>query len=220
MRTSRTSTNTKVTVGLLTVVLAGLVGLFVYVQSVSSAGQQVPAERLVSAGSQRLTEAADGRVTVVEFLDYECPACAAAFPGVEQLRGEYDGQITYVVRNFPLSMHPNARTAALAAEAAARQGKFEEMYIALFQNQNAWSGQQQDQSAVFEGYAEQIGLDIATFRSDMADPGLVDRVQADVDDGTAVGVSGTPTFFVNGERFEGQPTYANLKAAVEAALAE
>ncbi|MFY1702925.1 MULTISPECIES: DsbA family protein [Micromonospora] len=215
MAQPRFSTNLKVTVGLLAVVLVGLTALLVYVQR----GTTGDAERILRADSHRLSTAADGRVTLVEFLDYECPACAQAFPGVEQLRAEYDGQITYVVRNFPLPNHRNAENAARAAEAAARQDKFEEMYVALFENQAAWGGQQQDQSALFEGYAQEIGLDLARYRTDLTDPALTDRINRDKSDGSAAGVGGTPTFFLNGERFDGEPTYAGLKAAVDAALA-
>ncbi|MBX7270068.1 thioredoxin domain-containing protein [Micromonospora sp. Llam7] len=213
------STNTTVTLGLLAVVLIGLTALFVVVQRGSDRAGTVAAERLLRADSHRLTSATDDRVTLVEFLDFECPACGQAFPEVERLRTEYAGRITYVVRNFPLSVHANADLAARAAEAAGRQGKFEQMYVKLFENQSAWGGQQQDQSAIFEGYAQQVGLDVARYRADVVDGAIAARLRQDQEDGTAAGVQGTPTFFVNGQRFDGQPTYDRLKAAVDAALA-
>ncbi|WP_279517629.1 thioredoxin domain-containing protein [Micromonospora sp. DH14] len=219
MRTRRVSTNSRITFGLLAVVLVGLAGLFVYVQNSSDKAQQAAGDRIVRADSHRLTAAENGKVTIVEFLDFECPSCGQAFPGVEKLRQEYAGKITYVVRNFPLSQHANAQNAARAAEAAARQDTFEQMYVKLFETQSTWGGQQQDQSAVFEGYAQQIGLDMAKFRADRDDPATATRIRDDQSDGTAAGVQSTPTFFVNGQRFDGQPTYVGLKAAVDAALA-
>ncbi|MEV7227365.1 thioredoxin domain-containing protein [Polymorphospora sp. NPDC051019] len=220
IRNQGMSTNMKVTLALLGVVLVGLGALFVVVQRGSDDARAAAAERVVRDDSHRLSVAADGRVTVVEFLDFECPSCAAVYPAVEQLRAEYDGRIDYVVRNYPLPMHANAMNAALAVEAAARQDAFEGMYQKLFETQRTWGNQSQDQAATFEGYARELGLDVDRYRADVADPATAARVDTDREDGSAAGVTGTPTFFVNGERFDGQPTYAGLKAAVDAALAE
>ncbi|MEV0392048.1 DsbA family protein [Polymorphospora rubra] len=220
IRNQGMSTNMKVTLALLGVVLVGLGALFVVVQRGSDDARAAAAERVVRDDSHRLSVAADGKVTVVEFLDFECPSCAAVYPAVEQLRAEYDGRIDYVVRNYPLPMHANAMNAALAVEAAAKQDAFEGMYQKLFESQASWGNQPQDQAATFEGFARELGLDIDRYRADVADPATADRVGTDREDGSAAGVTGTPTFFVNGERFDGQPTYAGLKAAVDAALAE
>jgi protein-disulfide isomerase len=159
-------------------------------------------------------------VTVVEFLDFECPACGAAYPGVERLRAEYGDRITYVVRYFPIASHPNAFNSAHAAEAAARQGKFAQMYVKLFDNQDAWANRQQSQVDTFVGYAGELGLDLEKFRADLASPAVDARVRADAEDGERLGVSGTPTFFVNGARFEPQPTYEALKRTIDDALAQ
>ncbi|MGI5151617.1 DsbA family protein [Plantactinospora sp. CA-294935] len=212
------SGNAKITLSLLVAILVGLTVLFVVVRNTEDGAGQAAAERLVRPESHRLTSASDAQVTVVEFLDYECPSCGAAYPGVEQLRAEYAGRITYVVRNFPLSSHANAENAARAAEAAARQDRFEEMYRRLFETQQSWGGKQESQQAMFEEHARAVGLDLDRFRADVADPAVAERIRVDREDGIAVGVQGTPTFFVNGERFEGQPTYAGLRAAVDAAL--
>ncbi|MDG4785022.1 thioredoxin domain-containing protein [Micromonospora sp. WMMD1102] len=214
------SGNTKITLGFLAVILVGLTVLLVVVRNTEDGAGQAAAERLVRADSHRLTSAPDDRVTVVEFLDYECPSCGAAYPGVEQLRAEYADRITYVIRNFPLDSHANAENAARAAEAAARQDKFEEMYRRLFETQQSWGGKQESLQPVFEEHARAIGLDLARYQADLTDPAIAERIRVDREDGIAVGVQGTPTFFVNGERFEGQPTYAGLKAAVDAALAK
>ncbi|GIF69283.1 hypothetical protein Ais01nite_73180 [Asanoa ishikariensis] len=197
--------------------LVGLVGLFVYVES---AGDNPSGSAdLVTADSHRLSEASDGRVTLVEFLDFECPSCGQAFPAVEQLREEYDGRITYVVRNFPLPMHRNAENAAKAAEAAGLQGKFEEMYLQLFRNQQSWGGGQDDRAETFVDYARQLGLDVERFTSDLAGAEVERRVRTDVAAGEAARVIGTPTFFLNGERISAPPSYQALKDAVDNALA-
>lgn len=212
------STNSKVTLGLLAVVVLALVTLFVYTEQQTGRDGQAAAERVLRDDSHRLSSAADGKVTLVEFLDFECPSCGQAYPQVEQLRKEYGGRITYAVRNFPLPMHPNAENAARAAEAAGLQGKFEQMYVKLFETQSQWGNTQQDQSALFATYAGQIGLDMTRYQADVTGDVVTERVSRDQRDGTAAGVQGTPTFFLNGERYEGQATYAALKAAVDAAL--
>ncbi|SDT07816.1 DsbA family protein [Actinoplanes derwentensis] len=177
------------------------------------------ATQVVRDDSHRLSTAADGKVTVVEFLDFECEACGAAYPGVEKLRAEYGDKITYVVRYFPIASHPNAFNAAHAAEAAARQGKFEDMYVKLFDNQAAWGHTEQSRAPVFEQYASELGLDMTKFKADVAGPEVAERVKSDAADGTALGVQGTPTFFVNGEKYTEQPTYEALKATIDNALA-
>ena len=93
---------------------------------------------VVRKDSHRLSTAADDRVTLVEFLDFECEACKAAYPFVEQLRDDYDGRVTFVARYFPMPGHANAENAAVAVEAAARQGRFEDMYHRMYETQTEW----------------------------------------------------------------------------------
>ncbi|WP_173165899.1 DsbA family protein [Phytohabitans suffuscus] len=213
-------TNLKVTLSLVAVAVVALAVAFVVSRA---GGEDVPAgevaQSVVRADSHRLSTAADGKVTVVEFLDFECEACGAAYPGVERLRAEYADRITYVVRYFPIASHPNAFNAAHAAEAAARQGRFEQMYVKLFDNQTAWGHNQQSQVETFVGYARELGLDVDRFRADLASPEVEARVRADAQDGERLGVRGTPTFFVNGDRYEQDPTYEALKKTVDDALA-
>lgn len=217
------STNLKVTLALLAVAVAVFAGVMVANRSdgpAVSGNPAVQAQALVRPDSHRLSTAADGKVTVVEFLDFECESCLAAYPDVERLRKEYRDRITYVVRYFPIASHPNALNAAHAAEAAAAQGKFEAMYVKLFDNQAVWGHKQQSQVEVFVGYARELGLDVNRFRADVASPAVDARVRADASDGAVVGVQGTPTFFINGGQFDSDPTYEPLKAAIDAALAK
>lgn len=157
-------------------------------------------EQLVRADSHRLTSPSVEKAQLVEFLDFECPSCGSIHPVVEELKAEFGDRITFVHRHFPLSMHPNSGQAALAAEAAGQQGQYQEMANRLFETQSQWAGTQQSQAPLFRSYAGDMGLDLALFDAAVADPQTEERVLADIADGKALGVSGTPTFFLNGEK--------------------
>jgi protein-disulfide isomerase len=195
----------------------------------------IPAELKAGPDSNTLTEAADGKVTVVEFLDYQCPACAAYYANVtKQLESDYAEKITFVTRNFPLSIHPLARQAAQAAEAAAAQGKYREMYHQLYDNYEQWAvapgGQEVSDDAAratefFDTFATAIGLDLDRFHTDMASAAVERRIDADTAAGSKLGVTSTPTLFVNGARFEPQgDTFDDvdkqLRAMIDEALAK
>ena len=174
-------------------------------------------ERLVRPDSHKLDVAPDNKVTFVEFLDFECESCRAAFPAVEQLRKEYAGKVTFVVRYFPIPSHFNAERAARAVEAASKQGKFEQMYQKMYETQTEWGEQRVPADERFRGFAKDFGLDLAAFDRAYNDPATLERVKKDAADGEALGVTGTPTFFVNGQKL--QPESADdLKASIDAAL--
>lgn len=174
---------------------------------------------ILRADSHRLSSPVDGKVTLVEFLDFECEACGAAYPFVEQLREKYSDRVTFVVRYFPLPGHRNAKNAAHAVEAAARQGEFEAMYERMFETQSEWGEAQDSKASLFRSYAADLGLNMERFNADVASASVASRVQKDLDDGLALGVSGTPTFYLNGERLQPQSTDAFIQA-IDAALAE
>lgn len=158
---------------------------------------------------------ADAPVTLVEFLDPECEACRAAYPWVEALLEEYQGQIRLVVRYFPL--HGNSALAAVATEAAGQQGRYWEMQELLFARQPEWGESQQPELEAFVRYAGELGLDVERFDSDIRDPRLLAKVERDLQDARAVGAAGTPTFFVNGQLVE-EFSESALRSAVEDAL--
>ena len=139
----------------------------------------------------------DAKVTIVEFLDPECESCRAAFPMVKQILAENEGDVRLIVRYFPL--HNNSVLAAHATEAAGEQGKYWEMQELLFVNQPAWGERQTPQTELFLQYATELGLDIAAFTEVLNSNKYADKVQRDQQDGEALGVRGTPTFFVNGQ---------------------
>lgn len=157
----------------------------------------------------------DAPVTMVEFLDPECESCRAAFPVVEKLLDEYPEDLRLVVRYFPL--HGNSVLAAQATEAAGEQGKYAEMQAILFERQPEWGEKRGSQEDLFVEYAEELGLDIGKFTAALADPGYLEKVNRDRADGIALGVTGTPTFFINGQ-WVTQPGYAALKSAIDQAL--
>ena len=191
--------------------------------STGSAAREVPradsqAGLLVRPDSHMLGPEGDSEVTFVEFLDFECEGCRAAYPVVEQLRDEYEGRVTFVARYFPMPGHFNAERAARAVEAASQQGEFEAMYQRMYETQTRWGEQQTPQDELFASFARDLGLDMRRFSADYTDPATADRVAADVEDGLALGVQGTPTFFVNGKKLEPR-SYTDLTEALDAALA-
>ncbi|QCX74720.1 Disulfide bond formation protein D precursor [Streptomyces sp. YIM 121038] len=174
----------------------------------------------VRADSHRLTDPKKSELTVVEFLDFECEGCGAMYPVVEKLRAEYGDRVTFVARYFPMPGHRNGELAARTAEAAARQGKFEEMYSKLFTTQKEWGESQDWKEDVFRGYAKQLGLDLGRFDAALADPATAGRVQADQRDGLGLGARGTPTFVVDGAVIPTPASYADFKALIEERLAD
>ncbi|WP_022889031.1 DsbA family protein [Agromyces italicus] len=183
--------------------------------SSSSSDASVPTVR---ADSHVLGEPGTSGVTVVEFLDFECEACGAFFPLVEQLREEYAGEVTFVTRYFPLDGHLNSRNAAVAAEAAAQQGAFEPMYAMLFETQAEWGEQRESRAPLFREFAAELGLDLDAYDAAVADPATLERVESDRIDGIALGVQSTPTFFVDDEMLRLE-AYEDLGAGIEAELA-
>lgn len=157
----------------------------------------------------------DASVTLIEYLDFECEACAAYFPLVNQLEQEFPSDLRVVRRYFPLPGHKNGFPAALAVEAAAQQGKYHEMHDLLFQEQKNWGEAPVPTPEVFEGYAQQLGLDMDTFKSDVASEALKDRVQRDVDSGVKLGNTGTPSFFLNGQKIQSPRSFEDFKVLIE-----
>jgi protein-disulfide isomerase len=137
-------------------------------------------------------------IELVEYGDYQCSHCGEAQPLVKSIQKELRGQLKFVFRNFPLrKVHPDAMEAAIASEAADLQGKYWEMHDILFENQ-----QKLDRLSILH-YASALALDPERFRADAASPELEKKVLADFNSGLRSGVHATPTFFVNGEKYEG-----------------
>jgi protein-disulfide isomerase len=173
--------------------------------------------QVVRESSHRLNDPQDARVTFVEFLDFECEGCRAAYPIVEELRDEYGDRVEFVLRYFPLSGHFNGERAARAVEAAAQQGQLEAMYRKMFETQAQWGEQRVPADDVFGGFAADLGLDLTAYDAAYNDPATLERIQVDQRDGEALGVMGTPTFFVNGEQVPLRNA-EDLRSAIDSAL--
>jgi protein-disulfide isomerase len=153
-------------------------------------------------------------VTLVEYGDYECPYCGAAYPIVKELQARVGDELRFVFRNFPISTsHPHAEQAAEAAEAAAAQGRFWEMHDHLYEHQRRLEDDD------LRGYAAELGLDVDRFLAELAQHAYAERVREDFMSGVRSGVNGTPTFYVNGLRHDGSYELESLAAAVERAAA-
>ena len=156
----------------------------------------------------------DAPVTLVEFLDPECEACRAAYPIVKNVMDDYDGQVRLVVRYVP--GHGNSALAAAAIEEAGRQGRYWETLEYFFERQPEWGEQQVAQVDAFLQYGADLGLDTTALGAALASPDLT-KVERDGADARAVGIRGTPTFFVNGQMVE-QTSEQALRAAIDEAL--
>ena len=188
-------------------ILAVLVGAVVIWYAVFITNKPAPAAslpaadaQLVRADSHRITNPETEKAQLVEFLDFECESCRAAEPLVQELKAEYGDRITFIHRYFPLPGHANSGTAALAVEAAAEQGKYEDMAARMFETQPQWGEKQDSQAALFRTFAEELGLDMDKFDGAVAAEENKERIRKDITDGKAFGVTGTPTFFLNGEK--------------------
>jgi protein-disulfide isomerase len=144
-----------------------------------------------------LPATSSAKVTLVEFGDYECPACIEYNSLVKQLLVDFSGKINYVFRNFPLTQHKNGIISSQAAEAAGLQGKFWQMHNKLFESVSEWSGSS-DAKSFFVGYAQVLGLDIDKFKTDIDSSAVKEKVQRDTNDGNLINLSETPTFYLNG----------------------
>ncbi len=163
----------------------------------------------VDVGRDHVKGPADAPLTLVEYLDFECPFCARVSGVGEELKAHFGTDLRYVVRHLPLPVHPHAEQAAHAAEAAARQGRFWELHEVLFSHQD------QLELEDLAGYASELGMDVEQFLRDMEDPEVGRHVAADVASAEDSGVRGTPTFFVGDVRHEGPHDAKTLIAALE-----
>jgi protein-disulfide isomerase len=159
----------------------------------------------------------DAGVVLVEYSDFQCPACGSFYPVVEDLNKELDGKILFVYRHFPLPQHPDALLAAEAAESAGLQGKFWEMHDMIFENQNEWS-ESGKAGGIFTGYAGTLGLDMARFNSDVSSSEVRDKIEIDLRGAIKANINSTPTFYLNGKKMEGFNSYDEFKNLVREAV--
>lgn len=213
------SREAKIMLGILVVVVAGMIGVF------AMANKSTPAptgdkSKIIRDSTHKT---GTGTVQLVEFGDFQCPACSKIYPDVEQIMKDFDGKVTLYFRQYPLTQHPLAKAAAEASEAAGEQGKFWEMYHKLYESQSQWGdlnkGTSKDEAiAMWGDYAKDLGLDVDKFKSAVNDEKFDTAIEQDIADGTALNVTGTPTFYVNGEKVTSGMSYADLRDAINKAL--
>lgn len=190
---------------LIIIVIAVLViglGFYLFMQQnkAISDSQPVDNSKLLRTDSAIIGKT-DAVNTLVEFGDYQCPACAAANPIIEKLLSENADKLRVVFRHFPLPQHANAVKGSLAAIAAGKQGKYAEMHKALYEKQKEWE-LLPDPSAKFMEYAAGLGVEPKKFNDDFTDSSQKLRIDLDKQDGNSLGVNSTPTFYLNGEKLE------------------
>ncbi len=214
------STETKVMGGVLGVTLLLLVGFAVAsrpakVTKTESKPQVIDTTGAWATGDDKVP------VSVVEFADFQCPACGKAFPIIEQILKDYPSdKVRLVHRHFPLTqIHEHAMIAALTSEAAGAQGKFWGMHDLLYQHQDDWANSN-DPMPFFEQYAQALDLDLSQFKKDIKDKKGQASIERDQKEGDKVGVQATPTIFVNGQGISGVPTYDELKKVIDDQLAK
>jgi protein-disulfide isomerase len=203
-------------IGIATVII--LIGGVFYLSGTNpQVTSQGSVEKKILVAGKNTTGPKSAKVTVVEFADFQCPACAAFHPEMKKILSDYNGKIYFVYRHFPLPMHKNARGAAQAAEAAAAQGKFWPMYDQLFEKQSEWS-EVANPTDLFASYAKNVKLDEEKFKKAVEESNGTATIQKGIDDGNKAGVNSTPTLFVNGKKVEGANSIADLATQVRSAI--
>jgi protein-disulfide isomerase len=203
------SGETKFFIGVIVATVVLLVGAVV-VLSKPQPEKVISNETLMPEGTWA-TGSATPKATLVEFADFQCPACGTAYPIVKQVVETYKSDLKYAFRHFPLEQHENARRAAEAAEAAGAQGKFWEMHDLLFKNQENLS-----QEAI-NGFALELKLDMDKFTKETAGGIYKAKVDKDLAQGQALGINSTPSFFLNGKKLN-LFSFNELKNEVEKAI--
>lgn len=157
-------------------------------------------------------------LTLVEYSDFQCPACASYYPLVKNLESDYGEKLRTVYRHFPLRQtHSNANLAGQAAEAAGKQNKFWEMHDLIFEKQKEWADAREAQT-IFENFARELSLDIEKFRNDLNSDEVKNKVETDFQSGLDSGVNATPTFFLNGKKIDNPRSYEQFKSIIDQAL--
>lgn len=196
-------------------IIGSIGGIFWY----GSSRPAIPTSELLTVVADDWIEGnKDAPVTIVEYLDFECEACGAYYPVIKRLSEEFKNEVRFVNRYFPLSGHKNSMTSALAVEAAGKQGKYWEMHNIVFENQRDWGEKSSPDPKIFENYAKQIGLDMDQYGKDITSRELKNRIERDRKAGQKLGLTGTPTFFLNSEKIDNPRGYENFKALIQSAI--
>jgi protein-disulfide isomerase len=203
--------------GVIVVIILIFVGVFVVTNNNKSNGNKSSS---TTAPTQHVEGQGKANVTLVEYGDYECPFCGQYYPIVKQVEQEFDQQIHFQFRNFPLvSIHQNAFAGARAAEAAAMQNKFWEMHDLLYQTQTQWS-QSSSPTTYFNQYAQQLGLNVTQFKTDYDSDKVNNLINADMAAGNKLSINGTPTFYLDGKQVQVGQSVQAFEQIINAEIAK
>ena len=161
----------------------------------------------------------DAKTVLIEYSDFQCPACAFYAPLLKKLSEEFGDKIVIAYRHFPLPQHQNAKSAAYAAEAAGRQGKFWDMHDLIFSNQRDWEGKK-DAADIFISYAQTLNLNLDQFKTDFTSEEIREKVEDAYQNSTSLKLNYTPTLFLNGEKLVNPKNYEDLRSIITQALNE
>lgn len=201
----------------ISLVVAGMIYLVSLQQTPSSNGDLVIDNIITS--EDWIKGSRDAKVTLIEYSDFQCPACAYFSPVLNQLSEEFGNDLALVYRHFPLPSHKNAKPMAMIAEAAGKQNKFWEMHEIIFTNQNKWSNSS-DVTEIGLDYAKQIGLDVERFEKDLNSSELKKEINGIINANSKLGISYTPSFFLNGKLIPNPRSYGDFKEVIAQALNE
>lgn len=205
---------------ILTVVVIGMAGLFIVTKKSAAPNTTTTADAKVVTTSDHVRGDNNAPVTLIEYGDFQCPACGAFYPIVKTLEANYAGKVRFVFRHFPLSqIHPNALAAARAAEAAGQQGKFFEMHDKLYETQSAWGESNTNQQALFEGYAKELGLNMTQFKADYISDKVAEIINSDQSAGQkAFSIDSTPTFILGGVKIKNPQNVDDFSKLLDEAI--
>jgi protein-disulfide isomerase len=205
-------------IGVWLAAILGIVGIiFAFKPGGGSSSQPTLSVNTVASSDQTKGNK-EAKLILIEYSDFQCPACGRYYFLLKQLNQEYGDQIQFVYRHFPLKrIHLYAQLAAQATEAAGKQGKFWEMHDLIFENQKEWSEQKNAKKTLIE-YAKSLNLDVDKFKSDLGSKEVKNKVQADYQSGVKAGVDSTPTLFLNGKKLPNPKSYSELKNIIQQAI--
>lgn len=202
----------------ITVLIIG--GLWIFWKTTTSPSASGSPEAAISIeADDNILGNENAPVTLIEYGEFQCPACAAYAPFIKQVLDNNDGNVRFIFRHYPLPQHQNAQIASYAAESAGNQGAFYEYYDILFANQEEWS-EAENIEELLTSYAEELELDIEAFKADLSSEEVMQRIAQDTATGTQAGVNATPTFFINGEKIRNPNSLDGFQQLIDEALQE
>lgn len=194
-------------------VIAGFIvtGVVIGVKSLNNSKPQSFQATIVSLDDWTMGSK-EAKNTLIEYSDFQCPACAAYYPMLKKLNQDFENNIQFVYRHFPLPQHNNAKPSAYAAESAGKQGKFWEMHDLIFENHDEWAAKSNSETKeIFIKYASSLNLDIEKFKNDFDSQEIKNRVENDSKTGFKLKINATPTFFLNGKKLQNPRSYDEFK---------